>query len=119
MKDSYQEAVIPLADDPRIQEKYLNFYNTVRIGKILEDLDTFAGEFQVSSILMISFPKGHVIFLRFLRVGAHLRIMRSCSNQFTNYCVFLLKQFPRLICTTESHRVNPHLWLLLQPWSIE
>ncbi|XP_033643173.1 acyl-coenzyme A thioesterase 9, mitochondrial-like [Asterias rubens] len=42
MKDSYQEAVIPLADDPRIQEKYLNFYNTVRIGKILEDLDTFA-----------------------------------------------------------------------------
>ncbi|XP_022085419.1 acyl-coenzyme A thioesterase 9, mitochondrial-like [Acanthaster planci] len=42
MADSYQEAVIPLGEDPRCQEKYLNFYKTVRIGKIMEDLDTFA-----------------------------------------------------------------------------
>ncbi|XP_038066787.1 acyl-coenzyme A thioesterase 9, mitochondrial-like [Patiria miniata] len=42
MTDSYQEAVIPLGVDPRCQEKYLNFFKTVRIGKIMEDLDTFA-----------------------------------------------------------------------------
>ncbi|XP_033099191.1 acyl-coenzyme A thioesterase 9, mitochondrial-like isoform X2 [Anneissia japonica] len=42
MKDSYQEACIPLASKSFLREKYVNFSNTIRIGRILEDLDTFA-----------------------------------------------------------------------------
>lgn len=42
-KDSYCEAIIPLGSDKVIQDKYLNFYKGIRFGKILEDLDTFAG----------------------------------------------------------------------------
>ncbi|XP_064615404.1 acyl-coenzyme A thioesterase 9, mitochondrial-like [Liolophura sinensis] len=41
MKESYQEAIIPLTDDV-IKEKYINFYKGIRFGRILEDLDTFA-----------------------------------------------------------------------------
>ncbi|XP_071955370.1 acyl-coenzyme A thioesterase 9, mitochondrial-like [Antedon mediterranea] len=42
MKDSYQESCIPLASNSPLREKYVNFSNTIRIGRILEDLDTFA-----------------------------------------------------------------------------
>lgn len=42
MCDSYREAVIPLGSDPKITEKYINFYKGIRFGRILEDLDTFA-----------------------------------------------------------------------------
>eukprot|EP00112_Aurelia_sp_Birch-Aquarium-sp1_P009991 Seg2157.1 transcript_id=Seg2157.1/GoldUCD/mRNA.D3Y31 product="Acyl-coenzyme A thioesterase 9 mitochondrial" protein_id=Seg2157.1/GoldUCD/D3Y31 len=43
MKDSIREAVIPLGDNPDVRDKYLTFYKTVRIGKLLEDMDTLAG----------------------------------------------------------------------------
>lgn len=39
MKDSYSEAVIPLSD-PLVREKYINHFSTLRIGRLLEDLDT-------------------------------------------------------------------------------
>uniref|UniRef100_A0A7M5XKY2 HotDog ACOT-type domain-containing protein n=2 Tax=Clytia hemisphaerica TaxID=252671 RepID=A0A7M5XKY2_9CNID len=42
-KDSVQEVIIPLGSDLVQREKYLTFYNTVRFGKLLEDLDTLAG----------------------------------------------------------------------------
>lgn len=43
MKDSMREILIPLGDDPVFREKYLTFYKTVRIGKLLEDMDSLAG----------------------------------------------------------------------------
>ncbi|EDO45232.1 predicted protein [Nematostella vectensis] len=43
MADSFQVAYLPLGSDRKRREKYLNFYNMVRIGKILEDLDILAG----------------------------------------------------------------------------
>ena len=43
MSDSYREAVIPLGTDAKFAEKYINFYKAIRFGRILEDLDTFAG----------------------------------------------------------------------------
>ncbi len=43
MKDSTKEAIIPLGNDPIVRDKYLTFYKTVRIGKLLEDMDTLAG----------------------------------------------------------------------------
>ncbi|XP_029459265.1 acyl-coenzyme A thioesterase 9, mitochondrial isoform X2 [Rhinatrema bivittatum] len=40
MKDSYTEVVLPLGSQPQLREKYLNVYNSVRFGRILEDLDS-------------------------------------------------------------------------------
>uniref|UniRef100_A0A7N6ACF5 HotDog ACOT-type domain-containing protein n=1 Tax=Anabas testudineus TaxID=64144 RepID=A0A7N6ACF5_ANATE len=42
MKDSYVEVYLPLGSEPKLREKYLNFHNTVRFGRILEDLDSLA-----------------------------------------------------------------------------
>ena len=43
VSDSVKRAVIPLGDDPFRRDKYLTFYKTVRIGMLLEDMDTLAG----------------------------------------------------------------------------
>lgn len=43
MDQSYDEAFIPLASNIRLRERYVNFENKVRFGRILEDLDTMAG----------------------------------------------------------------------------
>ncbi|XP_072850390.2 acyl-coenzyme A thioesterase 9, mitochondrial isoform X4 [Pogona vitticeps] len=40
MSDSYIEVILPLGSQPEIREKYLNVHNTVRFGRILEDLDS-------------------------------------------------------------------------------
>ncbi|XP_055462716.1 acyl-coenzyme A thioesterase 9, mitochondrial-like [Psammomys obesus] len=40
MKDSYIEVLLPLGSDPSLREKYLTVQNTVRFGRILEDLDS-------------------------------------------------------------------------------
>ncbi|XP_053198790.1 acyl-CoA thioesterase 9, tandem duplicate 1 [Scomber japonicus] len=42
MKDSYREVLLPLGSEPQLREKYLTFHNTVRFGRILEDLDSLA-----------------------------------------------------------------------------
>ncbi|XP_063729972.1 acyl-CoA thioesterase 9, tandem duplicate 1 isoform X2 [Eleginops maclovinus] len=42
MKDSIVEAHLPLGSNPELREKYLTFHNTVRFGRILEDLDSLA-----------------------------------------------------------------------------
>ena len=43
MLDSYREALIPLGSNTKLREKYINFWNGVRFGRIMEDLDTMAG----------------------------------------------------------------------------
>jgi acyl-coenzyme A thioesterase 9 len=43
MKDSFVTAVIPLSRDPVMRERYVTYYGTVRVGRLLEDLDVFAG----------------------------------------------------------------------------
>ncbi|XP_062982546.1 acyl-coenzyme A thioesterase 9, mitochondrial isoform X3 [Elgaria multicarinata webbii] len=40
MSDSYIEVILPLGSQPEIREKYLNVHNSVRFGRILEDLDS-------------------------------------------------------------------------------
>ncbi|XDV47505.1 hypothetical protein PO909_017112 [Leuciscus waleckii] len=42
MKDSAIEAHLPLGTQPALREKYLNYHNSVRFGRILEDLDSLA-----------------------------------------------------------------------------
>uniref|UniRef100_A0A8C5VKB4 Acyl-CoA thioesterase 9 n=1 Tax=Microcebus murinus TaxID=30608 RepID=A0A8C5VKB4_MICMU len=40
MKDSYIEVLLPLGSEPELRENYLTVQNTVRFGRILEDLDS-------------------------------------------------------------------------------
>ncbi|MEQ2295714.1 Acyl-coenzyme A thioesterase 9, mitochondrial [Ameca splendens] len=42
MKDSFLEVHLPLGSEPKLREKYLTYHNTVRFGRILEDLDSLA-----------------------------------------------------------------------------
>lgn len=42
MKDSSQEVHLPLGSEHQLREKYLTHHNTVRFGRILEDLDSLA-----------------------------------------------------------------------------
>ncbi|XP_032787008.1 acyl-coenzyme A thioesterase 9, mitochondrial isoform X1 [Daphnia magna] len=42
MSDSYDTAIIPLGTDMSMREKYMTFHKTIRIGRLLEDLDIFA-----------------------------------------------------------------------------
>ena len=42
IQDSYDTAIIPLSSDLAMREKYMTFHNSVRIGRLLEDLDIFA-----------------------------------------------------------------------------
>lgn len=42
MSDSFDTAIIPLASDLAMREKYMTFHKTVRVGRLLEDLDIFA-----------------------------------------------------------------------------
>ncbi|CAL8399200.1 unnamed protein product [Arctogadus glacialis] len=42
MKDSSHEVHLPLGSQPHIREKYLTHHNTVRFGRLLEDLDSLA-----------------------------------------------------------------------------
>lgn len=42
MQDSYIATVIPLSENVAIQEKYTTFLGSVRLGRLLEDMDIFA-----------------------------------------------------------------------------
>ncbi|XP_052219220.1 acyl-coenzyme A thioesterase 9, mitochondrial-like [Dreissena polymorpha] len=42
MAHSFRKVVIPLGTNPMVKEKYINFYQGIRFGRILEDLDMFA-----------------------------------------------------------------------------
>lgn len=42
MRDSYDEAILPLASSPEYQKTHVSARGTVRFGKILEDMDVFA-----------------------------------------------------------------------------
>ncbi len=41
--DSFMELVLPFSSDPVLREQYISPFGHVRIGRLLEDLDAFAG----------------------------------------------------------------------------
>lgn len=43
MQDSFMAALIPLSSDTKLQDKYITFLGHVRVGRLLEDMDIFAG----------------------------------------------------------------------------
>lgn len=42
MQDSFTSAVIPLGSDLTIRDKYITFLGSVRLGRLMEDMDMFA-----------------------------------------------------------------------------
>jgi len=42
MLDSYDSAIIPIASDPSLKDRYITYDGGVRIGRLLEDMDIFA-----------------------------------------------------------------------------
>ncbi len=42
MRDSFDQALIPLGTDKKLRERYLTHFGSVRIGRLLEDMDIFA-----------------------------------------------------------------------------
>lgn len=43
MQDSFTSAIIPLSQSIPLQEKYVAFLGHVRLGRLMEDMDMFAG----------------------------------------------------------------------------
>lgn len=44
MQDSFTSAIIPLGSDAALKDKYVTFLGSVRLGRLMEDMDLFAGE---------------------------------------------------------------------------
>jgi len=44
MQDSFTSAIIPLSTDRTLQDKYVTYLGHVRFGRLLEDMDMFAGK---------------------------------------------------------------------------
>lgn len=42
MQDSFTSALIPLSSDEDIRDKYVTFLGSVRLGRLMEDMDLFA-----------------------------------------------------------------------------
>lgn len=42
MMDSYDEVIIPLAENEQLRDRYINYHGGVWFGRILEDMDIFA-----------------------------------------------------------------------------
>lgn len=42
MQDSFTSALIPLSTDIKMQDKYVTFLGSVRLGRLMEDMDMFA-----------------------------------------------------------------------------
>ena len=43
MQDSFTTAIIPLSTNKKLQDKYVTFLGHVRLGRLMEDMDLFAG----------------------------------------------------------------------------
>jgi hypothetical protein len=54
VQDSFASVIIPLKDDVSLQEKYVTFKGYVRLGRLLEDMDIFAGEYQMITYAVVS-----------------------------------------------------------------
>jgi hypothetical protein len=46
--DSFDSATIPLSTSPVLQDKYITFLGHVRTGRLMEDMDLFAGNLFVT-----------------------------------------------------------------------
>lgn len=60
VQDSFASAIIALKDDVSLQEKYVTFKGYIRLGRLLEDMDIFAGEYEMVTstfVILLTFSK--------------------------------------------------------------
>ena len=57
MLDSYDAAVIPLGSDKKIRDRYMTHLGSVRIGRLLEDMDIFAVHLVFKHALIPTLPE--------------------------------------------------------------
>lgn len=55
-QDSFDDAIIPLSTDYDLQDKYVTHLGYIRLGRIMEDMDFFAG-FNTIHLICFLFPK--------------------------------------------------------------
>lgn len=63
MQDSYVELYLPFTEDPELLEKYIATSGLIRLGKVLEDLDSLAGGSESPSRSASSLRMRHVLTL--------------------------------------------------------
>lgn len=47
MNDSFDVAILPLSNNIDLQEKYLSYLGHIRWGRLMEDMDIFAGDIEL------------------------------------------------------------------------
>lgn len=60
LQDSFDDAIIPLSTDYDLQDKYVTYLGYIRLGRIMEDMDFFAGR---NAIHFISLPSHYYSIL--------------------------------------------------------
>lgn len=97
MSDSYTEICLPFSTDKLLQEEYLTYAGTIRVGKILEDLDALAGTIgyrhcddnntATVPLTIVTASVDRITLLKRLkpnRFGQHLLVTTCCSRQDPN-----------------------------------
>uniref|UniRef100_A0A665WCR5 HotDog ACOT-type domain-containing protein n=1 Tax=Echeneis naucrates TaxID=173247 RepID=A0A665WCR5_ECHNA len=96
MKDSYLEVHLPLGSEPQLREKYLTFHNTVRFGRILEDLDSLAVLISYSHTYNPELKRSPLSIVTALvdKIGRNMRqhnIYPNCDIKFTGHVTWVGK----------------------------
>uniref|UniRef100_A0A673BAL6 HotDog ACOT-type domain-containing protein n=1 Tax=Sphaeramia orbicularis TaxID=375764 RepID=A0A673BAL6_9TELE len=94
MKDSYLEVHLPLGSEPQLREKYLTFHNTVRFGRILEDLDSLAVLISYSHTYNPELKRSPLSIVTALvdKIGKNMRhhvIYPDCDIKFTGHVTWV------------------------------
>ncbi|XP_056155510.1 acyl-CoA thioesterase 9, tandem duplicate 1 isoform X2 [Lampris incognitus] len=94
MKDSRLEVHLPLGSQPQLREKYLTFHNTVRFGRILEDLDSLAVLISYSHTHNEALPRSPLSIVTALVDKIDMRkhiIYPDCDIKFTGHVTWVGK----------------------------
>lgn len=94
MKDSHLEVHLPLGSQPQLREKYLTFHNSVRFGRILEDLDSLAVLISYSHTHNPALPKSPLSIVTALVDKIDMRkhiIYPDCDIKFTGHVTWVGK----------------------------
>ncbi|CAL8313163.1 unnamed protein product [Merluccius merluccius] len=94
MKHSFQEVHLPLGSQPELREKYLTHHNTVRFGRILEDLDSLAVLISYSHTHDPALPRSPLSIVTALVDKIDMREHRldpNCDIKFTGHVTWVGK----------------------------
>lgn len=99
MSDSYTEAVFDFADCAELREEYLTYSGTIRVGRLLEDLDALAGTIafrHCDDNNSASFP---------LSIVTASVDSISLLNKLTPDRLVSFEKLPRWACTGPAHQI--------------